>query len=114
MSTNNEYDLYATAYLLNTTYMNFKVSTTSPTPFYLTGVIIQVLIFNSTLTTAERSASFTIGDVSSLSAYSDTAMQSYNTIYGIRNFHSANQDFLNYQWDLTGNSLTVTSDNTFS
>ena len=96
MSGNNQYDLYAAASLSNTTSITFRISTISPTAFFITSVIIEVFIFNSSLSSNPRYATFSIGEVNNLNSYTNGAITTDNTIYGIRTFSTANQNFLNY------------------
>jgi hypothetical protein len=113
MSANNRYDLFATASLPNTTCISFRISTISPTSFFITTVLIEVFTFNSSLASSPRYATFSTAEVNSLASYTSNTMTGFNTIYGIRTFHTVNQDFLNYMWNLTGTTLSVTSTNAF-
>lgn len=87
------------AWLATTTDIQFKISTISPTSFYLSSVIIEVFIFNSTLLVADsRTARFTFGERDKTTGlfYTNTAMKSYNTIYGFRTYHTVNENYLNF------------------
>lgn len=116
LSSNNEIDLYAMAWLTNTTNIVFQISTISPTTFFIHSAIIQVFIFDSALLlTNPRTARFTFGEMDKNTglSYSNSSMQSYNTIYGFRTYHTVNENFLNFQWTLSSGALAVTTTNTF-
>lgn len=48
-----------------------------------------------------------------MNSYSNTSIQSYNTIYSIRTYHIYNNAFLKYSWSISSNQLTAISTNSF-
>ena len=102
--TNNQIDLYATASLASTTSITFKISTISPSIYYLTSVVISVFIYDEAiLQAAARTAQFSTAEINNLNSYSNTAIQTYNTIYSIRTYHISGNTFLNYSWSISSN-----------
>ena len=116
LSTSSEIDLYATASLASNTSITFKISTISPTSFYLTSVVIHVFIYDAALLlAAARPAIFSTAEVNNLNSYSNASVQTYNTINSIRTYHVAGDNFLNYSYSLISpaQSITVITSNTF-
>lgn len=123
LASNKEVDLYVSATAVTTTTINFKVSTISPTSFYLTSIIIGAYIFNyNELNNNNRVGRFNTGSfgsvgVTSQLTYTDSSnfVRSTNTILGTNTYHIVNQNYLHIKCTITPNNIiSATTNYSFS
>lgn len=119
LATNKQIDLYLSVTTPTATSILFKISTISPTAFFLNSVVVGAYIYNyNELNGYNRvgkltSGSFgTVNNVAGLK-YTDStqSVTSYNSILGTASFHIANQNYLHIQCNISPNNVISASTN---
>lgn len=121
LATNKQIDLYLSVTATTSTSITYKISTISPTSFFLTSIVVGCYIYNyNELNGNNRVGRFlwgSFGSVNNVAALSFTDSNKWvrtsNTMLGTNSYHIANQNFLQIKCTITPNT-TVSATSSYS
>ena len=119
LATNKQIDLYLAVTTPTATSITFKISTISPTAFYLNNVVVGAFVYNyNELNAYNRVGRLTWGSFGTVNnvaglKYTDCtqSVQHYKTMLGTNSYHIANQNYLHIQSNISPNNVISASTN---